>query len=137
MKTYPLYLNEAQLRLVLDLLNTAVDDVAEQITAALNGIQAESAPNFSAPRAMLARGADVQRQVAKKRKLAPVTRLQAIDRLGAAYPDAAKALVAWKNKIGGVLGWDRWIKKTYPDAARLLWSEIIAASEKRKPARHG
>jgi hypothetical protein len=76
----------------------------------------------------------------KKRKPAQVTRLEAIERLGTAHPDAAKALVAWKNKIGGVLGWDRWIKKTYPDAARLLWSESIAAfveRAKKTVVRHG
>lgn len=37
------------------------------------------------------------------------------------YPEAAKALAAWKNKSGGLHGWDRWLKTKHPEAAKAVW----------------
>jgi hypothetical protein len=119
MKTYPLYLNESQLRLVLDLLNASVDDLGQQIAATLNAIQAES--EEPTPAEMFARGVALTRKVEKKRKPTPVRRVEAIEQLGATHPEAAKALAAWKNKANAVLGWDRWLRANYPAAADSLW----------------
>ena len=136
MKTYPLYLTEPQLRLVLDLLNGIVDDIAEQVTSQLNGIQADHIPR-GAPEALhFKHGATVQRVIKARRKAAPVRRVEAIERLGRAHPEAAKALAAWKNKADGVLGWDRWLRANHPAAAAELWpSEALV--DRIKPARHG
>lgn len=133
MKTYPLYLNEAQLRLVLDLLNTSVDDIGQQIAATLNGIQAET----DLPRAS---------QAEKRRKPVPVRRAEAIERLGKTHPEAAKALAAWKNKSDGVLGWDRWVRANHPSAGAELWpseariavgvKRAIAFTDRIKPIRN-
>jgi|SRR5882672_2249715 len=132
MKTYPLYLNEAQLRLVLDLLNTSVDDIGQQIAATLNGIQAET----DLPRA----------PPEKRRKPIPVRRSEAIERLGKTHPEAAKALAAWTNKAGGALGWDRWLRANHPSAGAELWpseariargvKRAIAFTDRIKPIRN-
>jgi hypothetical protein len=119
MKTYPLYLNEAQLRLVLDLLNASVEDIGQQIASTLNGIAVE--PAEPSPAQMFERGAAIARKAEHRRKPAPVTRHAAIEALGARHPEAAKALAAWKNKADGVLGWDRWIRANHPAAAASLW----------------
>lgn len=127
MKTYPLYLNEAQLRLVLDLLNSAVDDIAVQIATLLNSAQSEpEPPPFPPP----------EPREKKPRKPAPVTRREAIERLGERHPEAAKAVVAWKNKADGVLGWDRWLRANHPAAAAELWPSLtkLAVSAKRAGA---
>ena len=113
MKTYPLYLNEAQLRLVLDLLNSAVDEVATQIAVVLNGAQTDEPepPPFPRPA--------IRQKTA--RKPAPVKRVEAIEQLAKTHPEASKELAAWKNKTAGVLGWDRWLRANYPSAAESLW----------------
>jgi hypothetical protein len=125
MKTYPLYLNEAQLRLVLDLLNSAVDDIATQIAVVLNGAQSEpEPPPFPLP---------AVRQK-KPRKPAPVKRVEAIEQLAKTHSEASKELAAWRNKTAGVLGWDRWLRANYPSAAASLWPSQALAD--RKPVRN-
>jgi hypothetical protein len=124
MKTYPLYLNEAQLRLVLDLLNASVEDMGQQIAATLNGIAIEAetpAAMFGRSTKTLPAGMEIARKAQKKRKAPPVRRAEAIEALGKRHPEAAKALAAWKNKADGVLGWDRWIRANHPAAAAELW----------------
>jgi hypothetical protein len=136
MKTYPLYLTEPQLRLVLDLLSSVVDDVSEQITMALNAIQADHA-NEPSPRELFARGASLAAAVTEtrsKRKAPPVRRVEAIEALGVSHPEAAKALAAWKNKADGVLGWDRWVRANFPAAAAALWPSEAAAKRSVKRA---
>jgi hypothetical protein len=132
MKTYPLYLNEAQLRLVLDLLNASVEDMGQQIAATLNGIAIEA--DQPTPVAMFERA--ITRKLDKKRKAPPVRRHEAIEALGKGHPEAAKALVAWKNKADGVLGWDRWLRANHPAAAAALWPSDarIAQGVKRAAA---
>jgi hypothetical protein len=46
---------------------------------------------------------------------------QAVERLRAPFPQVAEKLAAWKNKAGGLHGWDRMLKTQFPNAAAELW----------------
>jgi hypothetical protein len=131
MKTYPLYLTAAQLRLVHDLLNSAVDDltgaIVDLIETARGDAESSAAPFTpfkSAPNAkeMKARGASLRRDRFRPARK-PVTRKDAISLLSPNHPDASKALSIWRNKAETTLGWDRWLKSAYPMAAILLWPD--------------
>jgi hypothetical protein len=129
MKTYPLYLNEAQLRLVLDLLNASVDDIGEQIAAQLNSVQA--APS---PAEMFERGAALQRKVGKTpRKLVRVTRVEALAILAERDSEAHLDLERWRNKAGSTLGWDRWMKMAHPESSsKHLWPGVALPRSSRR-----
>jgi hypothetical protein len=48
---------------------------------------------------------------------------RAVETLSGPYRGASDELAAWRNKNGGLHGWDRWLKTNHPEASRLLWPE--------------
>jgi hypothetical protein len=65
---------------------------------------------------------------AAKRIKTPVKRgkvkfAQAVQRLQHPFPQVAEKLAAWKNKTGGLHGWDRMVKAQFPNAAQELWPD--------------
>ena len=65
---------------------------------------------------------------AAKRIKTPVKRgkvkfAEAVQRLQQPFPMVAEKLAAWKNKVGGLHGWDRMLKTQFPNAAQDLWPD--------------
>ena len=48
---------------------------------------------------------------------------EAVQRLQHPFPQVAEKLAAWKNKTGGLHGWDRMLKTQFPNAAQDLWPD--------------
>lgn len=60
-------------------------------------------------------------QIKTPAKRGKVKFAQAVERLRLHFPQAADKLAAWKNKAGGLHGWDRMLKTQFPNAAAELW----------------
>ena len=81
---------------------------------------------WSKKRAASMRGATIAE--AAKRIKTPVKRgkvkfAEAVQRLQHPFPQVAEKLAAWKNKVGGLHGWDRMLKTQFPNAAQDLWPD--------------
>jgi hypothetical protein len=63
--------------------------------------------------------ADAARRIKVKR--GKVKHAAAVGMLAYKHPDVSAALNAWRNKSGGLHGWDRFLKARYPDQAVLVW----------------
>ena len=65
--------------------------------------------------------ADAARHIKTPVKRGKVKHATAVQLLADKHPEASRELALWRNKGGGLHGWDRFLKARHPDQAALIW----------------